>query len=266
MGTASIAARAQEIPRRPSWPPGCVIVGVDGSWCSELALRWSVWACGRTGRDLEIRHVLGRSGHSDDTAVCAAHELVHQLNPSLAVRCGQRAAAAATWLTDRQRAHDVVAVGWRGIASGLGCAPTSWVATMLDVVARSRGATVVVRVPTGYRDGLRVVAAIARLPDDEPVLRWAAEFAAGQGDQLVVAHASPGAFGQRSSQRTEAQRAGQALLNQAAKTIGDNRLGLPIHTALVRVPPHDLLADPLGADLLVMGSDPSGAGAGQPPP
>ena len=263
MGTASIAARAREIPRRPSWPPGCVIVGVDGSGCSELALRWSVWACGRTGRDLEIRHVLGRSGHSDDTAVCAAHKLVHQLNPSLAVRCGQRAAAAATWLTDRQRAHDVVAVGWRGIASGLGCAPTSREATVLDVVARSRGATVVVRLPTGYRDGLRVVAAIARLPDDEPVLRWAAEFAAGQGDQLVVAHASPGAFGQRSSQRAEAQRAGQALLDQAARTIGDNRLGLPIHTALARVPPHELLAHPLGADLLVMGSDPPGAG--QPP-
>lgn len=55
----------------------------------------------------------------------------------------------------------------------------------------------VVRLPTGYRDGLRVVAAIARLPDDEPVLRWAAEFAAGQSDQLMLVHALPGAFDQR---------------------------------------------------------------------
>lgn len=263
MGAASIAVRAGEIPRRPSWPPGCVIVGVDGSWCSGLALRWSVWACGRTGRNLEIRPVLGRSGHSDDTAVHAAHKLVHQLNPSLAVRCGQVAAVAANVLTDRQRAHDVVAVGWRGATSGLGAARISRAATVLDVVAQSRGATVVVRVPTGYRDGLRVVAAIARLPDDEPVLRWAAEFAAGQGDQLVVAHALPGAFGQRNCQRIEAQRAGQALLDHAATAIDDNRAGLPIHTALVRVPPHELLAHPLDADLLVIGSDP--VCAGQPP-
>jgi nucleotide-binding universal stress UspA family protein len=43
--------------------------------------------------------------------------------------------------------------------------------------------------------------------------------------------------------------------------IGSHRPGPPIRTELVRVHPHDLLANPLGADLLVMGNHPANAGA-----
>jgi nucleotide-binding universal stress UspA family protein len=263
MGTASIAAREQSDERQWSWPLGSVIVGVDGSWWSELALRWSVWACRRTGRDLEIRHALDRSMDSPSAVVHAARELIHQLNPTLTARCSQLAAPAANVLTDRQRPQDVVTLGWRGATSGSICAPTSIGATVLDVVTRSRGATVVVRFPTLCGSNARVVAAIGRLPDDEPVLRWAAEFAAGPGDELVLAHAVPLAFGERSCQLAEAERAGVALLRRAAEMIGSNRPGPPIRTELARVHPHDLLANPLGADLLVMGNHP--ATAGEPP-
>jgi nucleotide-binding universal stress UspA family protein len=256
MGTASIAAREQTAELRTPGVPGAVIVGVDGSWWSELALRWSVWACQRTGRGLEIRHALDRPVDSPGAAVHAARELVHQLSPMLAARCSQLAGSAAQVLTDRQRPHDVVTLGWRGATSGRSCAPTGIGATVLDVVARSRGASVVVRFPTQCSNG-RVVAAIGRLPDDEPVLRWAAEFAAGLGDELVLAHAVPLAFGERSCQLAEAQDAGLALLRRATKTIGEPWLGPPIRTELVRIRPHDLLANPLGADLLVMGSHPA---------
>jgi nucleotide-binding universal stress UspA family protein len=105
-----------------------------------------------------------------------------------------------------------------------------------------------------------VVATISRLPDDEPVLRWAAEFAAGPGDELVLAHAVPLAFGERSCQLAEAEHAGLALLRRAAETIGEHWLAPPIRTELARVHPHDLLANPLGADLLVMGSDAAAEG------
>lgn len=259
---ASIAATEQKDERRPWSPPGSVIAGVDGSWWSELALRWSVWACQRTGRDLEIRHALDRSMDSPGAVVHAARELVHQLNPTLAARCSQLAAPIANVLTDRQRPQDVVALGWRGVASGRSCAPTSIGATVLDVVARSRGSTVVVRFPT-QGSNARVVAAIGRLPDDEPVLRWAAEFAAGPGGELVLVHTVPLAFGERSCRLAEAEDAGLTLLRRAADMVGDKRRGLPVRTELARGHPHDLLANPLGADLLVMGSHP--AAIGEPP-
>ena len=260
---ASIAATEQKGERRPLWPPGSVIVGVDGSWWSELALRWSVWACQRTGRDLEIRHALDPSTDSPGAVVHAARELVHQLNPALAARYSQLAAPIAKVLTDRQRPHDVVTLGWRGAASGRSCAPTGIGATVLDVVARSCGSTVVVRFPSQGSSNVRVVAAIGRLPEDELVLRWAAEFAAGPGGELVLAHAVPLAFGERSCQLAEAEDAGLALLRHAAGTVGGKWRGLAIRTELARGHPHDLLANPLGADLLVMGDYP--AAAGEPP-
>jgi nucleotide-binding universal stress UspA family protein len=103
--------------------PAHVIVGVDGSPHSRLALRWAADEAARRGVTLRIMHAYGTGGPDeattpreqadDDRVVAAAVEDVHRSTPDLAVTgIAVRAGAAATLLA-AARPGDLVVVGHR---------------------------------------------------------------------------------------------------------------------------------------------------------
>jgi nucleotide-binding universal stress UspA family protein len=109
----------------------------------------------------------------------------------------------------------------------------------------------------GYRP--RVVAALGTLPDDEPVLAEAVATARRLDGELVLLHAVPLSFAERSVGLEEAVRAGERMLAEASTAAG--RLGrVPKEVQLVRVRPHELVGEHLAADILVVG----GPRAGRP--
>lgn len=97
-----------------------------------------------------------------------------------------------------------------------------------------------------------VAAALRDLPTDGPVLAVAAEAAAFLGGAVLVLHAVPLSFGERSVGLDRAVRNGRRLLDEAAGVLG--RTGVPAEVRLVRRWPHEAVGEDLDADLLVLGS------------
>ena len=99
----------------------------------------------------------------------------------------------------------------------------------------------------------RVVAAVHELPDDAPVLAWAAECARGLGGEVLVVHAVPYAFAERSLGVDAAVQRGRATLAAACSWLRTEDPGLPAVSRLARGWPHEFLGERLDADLLVVG-------------
>jgi hypothetical protein len=103
-------------------------------------------------------------------------------------------------------------------------------------------------------DSPRVVAASLReLPGDDGVLDAAAHAAADLGAVLVLMHAVPISFGERSVGLDVAVECGRQLLNMAAQRITAELPGLPIAVRLVRLHAHELVGARLDVDLVVIG-------------
>jgi nucleotide-binding universal stress UspA family protein len=114
------------------------------------------------------------------------------------------------------------------------------------------------------RDGssgqLRVVAALRELPRDAPVLREAIKAARRRGSELVVLHAVPLSFAQRSVGLDRALEQGRQLLADAEAEA--TAAGVPTSVRLERVRPYELVGEGLDADLLVIGGPPAGSPRG----
>jgi nucleotide-binding universal stress UspA family protein len=100
----------------------------------------------------------------------------------------------------------------------------------------------------------RVVAAIRDLPGDADVLAEAAAVTAHLGATLVIAHAVPRSFAERSVALDDAIEHGRDQLAIAARATAD-RLpqAVPVVSRLVRIRPYELVGEALDADLLVIG-------------
>jgi nucleotide-binding universal stress UspA family protein len=104
------------------------------------------------------------------------------------------------------------------------------------------------------RDGHRprVVAALGALPADGPVLAEAVAAARRLDGELVLLHAVPLSFAERSVGLDDAVRAGSRLLADAtARAAEQGRV--PEEARLVRMWPHELVGERLDADVLVVG-------------
>jgi nucleotide-binding universal stress UspA family protein len=99
----------------------------------------------------------------------------------------------------------------------------------------------------------RVVAALAGLPDDGPVVADAARCAARAGAVLTLVHAVPRSFAERSVGLAAALTRGRRLLDTAAARAVTHEPGLPVECRLSRVRPHELVGETLDAQLLVVG-------------
>lgn len=132
----------------------------------------------------------------------------------------------------------------------------------IRAVAALAGSTVLVVPRALARPGPpRVVAAVQDLPDDALVLVEAAQIAAQRGGSLVVVHAVPLSFGERSVGLAAALDHGRWVLDTARDQLATHSPGLLIAVHLLRVWPHELVGEDIDADLLVIG----GAHAGTPP-
>jgi nucleotide-binding universal stress UspA family protein len=99
-----------------------------------------------------------------------------------------------------------------------------------------------------------VVAAIRDLHEDGWVLRLAEETALHLGAVLVIAHAVPRSFAERSVGLDAALERGQHLVDSAADLARAEAPGLPVNAQLFRMRPHELVSHRLDADLLVVGA------------
>jgi nucleotide-binding universal stress UspA family protein len=99
----------------------------------------------------------------------------------------------------------------------------------------------------------RVVAAVRRLPDDSGTLGEAAASARHLGAELVVAHGLPASFGERSIGLDSAVQDADHLLEAAVEAASAAAPDVRVGSWLARVRPHELVGEPLDADLLVLG-------------
>jgi hypothetical protein len=126
--------------------------------------------------------------------------------------------------------------------------------TRPDVVAGLAGELVLVVRPAPENAGApRVVAAVRNLPDDGPVAATAAELAAALDARMLVVHAVPRSFAERSVGLGAAVEHGRRTLAQAATMAARVAPEVPVDTRLMRVHPHEAVGQCLEADLLVVG-------------
>jgi nucleotide-binding universal stress UspA family protein len=110
----------------------------------------------------------------------------------------------------------------------------------------------------------RVVAALRDLPDDGPVIADAVACAARLGAALVLVHAVPRSFGERSVDLAGAVSHGRRLLDTAATDVAVVAPHLAVEARLLRMLPYELVGESLDADLLVVGGIRSGDHAAGP--
>lgn len=128
---------------------------------------------------------------------------------------------------------------------------------------RQDDAIVLLTRPDAHRAGpLRVVAAVRELPAELPVVDEAADVASELGAELVIAHAVPLSFGERSIGVDTAVDRGRATLDAARARVADHAPRLRVTTSLTRRWAHELLGEGLDADLLVVGRRRSSAQLG----
>jgi nucleotide-binding universal stress UspA family protein len=123
-----------------------------------------------------------------------------------------------------------------------------------DVVAGLAGELVLVVRPSPERAGApRVVAAVRNLPDDGPVVATAAEWAAALDARLLLVHAVPRSFAERSVGLEAAVEHGRRTLAEAETMAARVAPDVAVDTGLMRVHPHEAVGECLEADLLVVG-------------
>lgn len=106
----------------------------------------------------------------------------------------------------------------------------------------------------------RIAAVVRSLPDDAAVLADALDAAVNLDGMLIVFHGVPLSFGERSIGRDEAAERGRELLDQARALVSGRGADVPVHLALVRAWPHEIVGELLAADLLVLGGPRAGSG------
>jgi nucleotide-binding universal stress UspA family protein len=106
----------------------------------------------------------------------------------------------------------------------------------------------------------RTVAALGDLPADEAVLLHAAACAAALGGPLMLVHAVPVSFGERSIGLDAAVAHGEAVLATASALLAGKEPEVEVVTRLVRSRAHEEVAAECTAALLVLGGARVGSG------
>jgi nucleotide-binding universal stress UspA family protein len=133
----------------------------------------------------------------------------------------------------------------------------------IRAIARLTGHTVLVpRVALRSAGPRRVVAAVGELPEDTHVLTEAANAAAEIDGSLLLVHAVPLSFGERSVGLDAALARGRRVLAAATRRLAADAPDLVVEAELRRARPHELVGEELDADLLVIGGPRAQAAGG----
>ncbi|MEO6084002.1 MAG: universal stress protein [Umezawaea sp.] len=223
-----------------------VIVGNDGSFWGQMALRWAADHAWRTGAVLDVWLRDWNSEVPDTVPANGGLNHVTSDFPMLRVRVHESGPDPARDLETAGRAAGLVVVGYRGHSTNslrLG-------GLVLPLVRRSTCDTLVVRGrPSAVRgENRRITALISGGEDDELVITRAAAMALDHRAKLRVVHALPVPMAKDALATDH-----QFVLDNAARLLEklDRR---PPHTVvLLRGQPHEAVARCTDSDLLVVG-------------
>lgn len=183
-------------------PRGAVVVGVDGSPSSDLALAWAVREATRKRLPLHIIHAfsygypitgIGYEYMMDslrelaDRVRADALDRAHEANPDLVITAEDPASGPAPALIDASETADTVVVGARGVSAARGVLLGS---VSMQVTAHALCPVVVVReVRAEAADDAPVVVGVDGSSVSTNALAYAFEQAAARGVGLTVVHA-----------------------------------------------------------------------------
>jgi hypothetical protein len=123
----------------------------------------------------------------------------------------------------------------------------------LQAVTRSAASATVLVLPHAAVAPRRIVVAVQDLPADDPVLRAAADAARTLGAPVVVVHAVPTSFGERSVGLAEAVGRGEELLALGAQMVSRRCPTALVRRLLFREWPHEAVTHARETDLLILG-------------
>jgi nucleotide-binding universal stress UspA family protein len=254
-------------------PVGLVVVGVDGSASSELALRWAAEQVRLTGQqlqavtswDLPIPYDVPVAGEFDweaDAAGTLAKAVENVLGETDAREVVQHVARGRPTraLLDAARDADLLVVGSRGHGGFTGLLLGS---VSQHVIAHAGCPVVVVHEhPTSTG---RIAVGVDGSPESEQALRWAAGQARLTGAELhaVTAWQMPAAYGLTLQTEPDwAAHSSQTLAAAIAGALGREDGERVVQEVVEDHPAGALLNAAEGADLLVVGSRGRGRFAG----
>jgi nucleotide-binding universal stress UspA family protein len=176
-----------------------VVVGVDGTRCSDAALDWAVLEAARRAAPLEVLHA---STHLELVGAPAfgAPAFEERVDGPLLQRCVARAAelapdvAVTTTTVHADAASALTEAGRAAALVVVGCHGRGWLGRLLvgsvshKVASHPLAPVVVVREDTVTTTG-PVVVGIDGSPASDAAVRWGAAAAADRGEGLVLVHA-----------------------------------------------------------------------------
>jgi nucleotide-binding universal stress UspA family protein len=268
------------VPKEPSMSThqiteGSVVVGVDGSPSSEVALRWAVDEARRTRRPLHVVHALGNelvlsdkqqlgtkeAPASDDPVVTAAMDVVRTLAPELQTTPHSVTGFAPTTLIAASKVAGTVVVG----AHGRSAIPTALLGSVSQQVAIHSSCPVVVVRESGTHGGVgsgHVVVGVDGSEASASAVGYAFAYAASTGRSLTAVHTwwseplkginqdepRTGDWPQIASQE-------ETLVAESLAGWSEKYPDVPIRRHVVRGDPVvELFRESYGASLLVVGS------------
>jgi nucleotide-binding universal stress UspA family protein len=252
-----------------------VVVGVDGSPSSELALRWAVNQARRAQQRLHVVHALDtevvisdkqqlgtkEDPSGSDPILAAALDVAGTMAPEVETIPHSVTGFAPTTLIAASQIAGTVVVG----SHGRSAIPTALMGSVSQQVAiHSSCPVVVVRgsgPPEDDEPG-RVVVGVDGSPAAEPALGYAFAYAASTGSSLVAVHTwwweplEGISLGEPwMGDWTEIAGQEEALVSESLAGWSDKYPDVPVHSHVVRGDPVvELLEQSRGASLLVVGS------------
>jgi nucleotide-binding universal stress UspA family protein len=219
-----------------------VVVGADGSPWGSAALGWAAKYAWLRGEPLTVYADAARPGEPTPADQLA------RMQP-LPVSIVESSADPLRTLVPASEHADLVVLGCRGrqhVTIGLG----RWV---VPVVAAAHCDTVVVRGLDAAVHGRYsvITALVGGGPEDQPVLRRAAELAETFHAKLHVAHAWPTPSGRTAGRSGDAH---GEVLDQAKDYLASVNRQLSANYEAVRAQPYELVATRTHTDLIVVGS------------
>ena len=254
---------------------GSVVVGVDGSPSSELALRWAVDEARRTRQLLHVvhaletelvisdKHQLGtkEAPASSDQVLTAAVDVVRTMAPEVRTTPHSVTGFAPTTLIAASKIAGTVVVG----SYGRSALPTALLGSVSQQVAVHSSCPVVVVRGNSKQDGAgsgHVVVGVDGSEASEPALGYAFAYAASRGRSLTAVHTwwweplEGISLGEPwIGDWTEIASQEATLVSESLAGWSEKYPDVPVRSHVVRGDPVvELLDQSRGASLLVVGS------------